>query len=196
MPVFVSPYLSVTRNITMRDILQRFRILPAILLASLAACSNLPPGPAHTAAAGWSPPLLVTSQVEELMQYYDYLRKQPAAELVKEYDKARQNLAQSRTDVNRVRVAMLLALPNAPFHDTAAALGLLNEVVKETKTASHGVRGLASMMAMLIAEQQELSQKLKDEQKRADALQGQVDGIKNMEKNLIRRDRHGINAKP
>ncbi|BBP05061.1 hypothetical protein TPL01_18650 [Sulfuriferula plumbiphila] len=137
------------------------------------------------------------------MLYYDYLHKQPAAELVKEYDKARQSLAQARTDVNRVRVALLLVLPNAPFHDTTAALGLLNELTKETKTASPGLRGLAGMMAMLIAEQQrannnveDLSQKLKDEQKRADQLQGKVDGIKNMEKNLIRRDRHGISAKP
>lgn len=187
----------------MRDLRQRFWILPAILLASLAACSNMPASPSHKAAAGWSPPLIVTSQVEELMLYYDYLHKQPAAELLKEYDKARQSLAQSRTDVNRVRVALLLVLPNAPFHDTTAALGLLNELAKETKTASPGLRGLAGMMAMLIAEQQrannnveDLSQKLKDEQKRADELQGKVEGIKNMEKNLIRRDRHGISAKP
>lgn len=178
----------------MSDILQRFWILPAIMLAFLSACSTLPA--ASSPHAAWSPPLLVTSQVEELMLYYDYLRKQSAVALVKEYDTARQSLAQSRTDMNRIRVALLVALPNAPFHDTAAALGLLNEVSKETKTASPGLRGLASMMAALIAEQQGLSQKLKEEQKRADALQGQVNAIKNMEKNLIRRDRHGINPKP
>jgi len=181
----------------MCDLRQRFWLMPAIMLASLAACSNMPASPSHTAADGWSPPLIVTSQVEELMLYYDYLRKQPAAELVKEYDKARQGLAQSKTDANRVRVALLLALPNAPFHDSAAALGLLNELTKETRTTSHSLHGLAGLMAMLIAEQQrasssvdELSQKLKDEQKRADALQEKVDGIKNMEKNLIRRDKH------
>ena len=32
---------------------------------------------------------------------------------------------------------------------------------------------------------EELSQKLKDEQKRADTLQSQIDAIKSMEKNLI-----------
>jgi len=186
----------------MSDILQRFWILPATMLAFLNACSTLPAA-SSPHVAGWSPPLLMTSKVEGLMLYYDYLRKQPAAELVKEYDKARQSLVQSKTDVNRVRVALLVALPNAPFHDTSAALGLLNEVSKETKTASPGLRGLASMMALLITEQQrannnadDLSQKLKEEQKRADALQGQVNAIKNMEKNLIRRDRHGINPKP
>lgn len=187
----------------MSDILQRFWILPVIMLTSLAACTNLPTSSSHLPATGWSPSLLVTSQVEELMLYYDFLRKQPGPELIKEYDKARQALTQSKTDVNRMRVALLLSMPNTPFHDTAAALGLLNEVSKETKAPSPSLRGLANMMAMMIAEQQrannnadDLSQKLKDEQKRADALQGQVDGIKNMEKNLIRRDRRGITTKP
>ena len=133
----------------MSDILQRFWILPVIMLTSLAACTNLPTSPSHLPATGWSPSLLVTSQVEELMLYYDYLRKQPAAELVKEYDRARQSLAHSRTDVNRVRVALLLALPNAPFHDTVAALGLLNEVTKETQAASPSLRGLASSFRTL-----------------------------------------------
>lgn len=187
----------------MSDILQRFWIFPVIMSVSLAACTNLPTNPSHLSAKGWSPSLLVTSHVEELMLYYDFLRKQPAPELIKEYDKARQGLAQSKTDVNRVRVALLLSMPNTPFHDTAAALGLLNEVSKETKAPSPSLRGLANMMTMMLAEQQrannnadDLSQKLKDEQKRVDALQGQVDGIKNMEKNLIRRDRRGITIKP
>ncbi|MHB1247357.1 MAG: dihydrolipoamide acyltransferase [Sulfuriferula sp.] len=186
----------------MPDMWLRFRLVSVIMVVSVAACTNLPENPSHPRASGWSPPLIATSQVEELMMYYDFLRKQPVPEVVKEYDKARQNLAQAKTDVNRMRVALLLAMPNTPFHDTAAASSLLNEVGKDAKAQS-STRGLVSMMTMLISEQQranntadDLSQKLKDEQKRADTLQTQVDGIKNMEKNLIRRDRRGINAKP
>ncbi|MHB1173945.1 MAG: dihydrolipoamide acyltransferase [Sulfuriferula sp.] len=182
--------------------LSRFGLVSVIMVVSLAACTSFPENPSHPRAGGWSPPLIVTSQVEELMMYYDFLRKQPLPELVKEYDKARQNLAQAKTDVSRMRVALLLAMPNTPFHDTVAASGLLNEVGRDAK-APPSMRGLVSMMTMLISEQQranntadDLSQKLKDEQKRADTLQTQVDGIKNMEKNLIRRDRRGINAKP
>ncbi|MES2364736.1 MAG: dihydrolipoamide acyltransferase [Pseudomonadota bacterium] len=186
----------------MPDMLSKLRLVSVMMVISLAACTNLPENPSHPRTAGWSAPLIVTSQVEEMMVYYDFLRKQTPAELTKEYDKARQNLVQAKTDVNRMRVAMLLAMPNTPFHDSAAASSLLNEVGKDAKT-SPGMRGLVSMMTMLISEQQRanniadvLSQKLKDEQKRADTLQTQVDGIKNMEKNLIRRDRRGINAKP
>lgn len=130
------------------------------------------------------------------MLYYDHLRKQPATELAKEYDKARQDFAKTRSELNRVKVALLLSLPNAPFHDTLAALNLLNELPKETKDAPSGLRSFANFLGVLLAEQQrainsadDLSQKLKDEQKRARALQEKVDAIKNMEKNLIRRDK-------
>lgn len=187
----------------MFDKLLRPRILSMMLLASVAACTSLLDNTSHSRSGSWSPSVMMSSQAEELMVYYDSLRKLPVSELVKEYDKARLSLTQSRTDVNRIRVAMLLAMPSMPFHDLAAASGLLNEVSKETKAPSPGLRGLVSLMAMLISEQQrannnadDLSQKLKDEQKRADTLQTQVDGIKNMEKNLIRRDRRGLNVKP
>lgn len=173
----------------------RLRILSVVTLATLmSACATLP-SQSRSANTGWVPSLIVTSQADELLLYYDYLRKQPPAELAKEYDKARQHLAQTRNDVNRVRVALLLSLPNTPFHDNAAALALVNEMLKDTHSTNTGLHGLASMLSVSLTsltEQQraieDLTQKWKDEQKRADGLQGKVDAIKNMEKNLIRRD--------
>jgi len=168
-------------------------ILLAVTLATLSACASLP-GQSHPAKTGWASSLIVTSPADELLLYFDYLRKQPAAELAKEYDKARQSLTQARTDVNRIRLALLLALPNTSFHDTAAALTLVNESLKDTRSPSSGLHGLANLLSASLTEQQritdDLSQKWKDEQKRADGLQDKVDAIKNMEKNLIRRDHH------
>lgn len=176
----------------MSNIYQRW-ILPVAALATLSACANLN-GVLHPANANWSSSMIVTSQAEELLLYYDYLRKQPAAELAREYDKARQNLAQARTDVNRLRVALLLSLPNTAFHDAAAALALVNEQLKDTKATNSGLHGLASLLAVSLAEQQriteDMTQKWKDEQKRADGLQEKVEAIKTMEKSLIRRDQH------
>ncbi|ARU31861.1 hypothetical protein CAP31_09360 [Sulfuriferula sp. AH1] len=170
----------------------RPRILSVVTLAMLmSACATLPSQP-RSANAAWVPSLIVTSQAEELLLYYDYLRKQQPAELAREYDKARQNLAQTRNDVNRVRVALLLSLPNATFHDNAAALALVNEMLKDTHSTNTGLHGLASLLSASLTEQQrtseDLTQKWKDEQKRADGLQDKVNAIKNMEKNLIRRD--------
>jgi cell division septum initiation protein DivIVA len=69
---------------------------------------------------------------------------------------------------------------------------LLNEWPKDSKSASN-LQSFRNLLAGLLAEQQrlshsieELSQKLKDEQKRAETLQSQIDAIKSMEKNLLK----------
>ena len=52
------------------------------------------------------------------MQYYDSLRKQSPSELVKVYDRVKQNFGQNKSDANRIRLALLLTLPNtiATYH--------------------------------------------------------------------------------
>jgi cell division septum initiation protein DivIVA len=69
---------------------------------------------------------------------------------------------------------------------------LLNEWPKDPKSANN-LQSFRNLLAGLLAEQQrlshsieELSQKLKDEQKRAETLQSQIDAIKSMEKNLLK----------
>jgi hypothetical protein len=57
------------------------------------------------------------------------------------------------------------------------------------------LQSFRNLLASLLVEQQrlnhgmeELSQKLKDEQKRVETLQSQIEAIKSMEKNLILRE--------
>ncbi|WP_124951733.1 dihydrolipoamide acyltransferase [Sulfuriferula thiophila] len=168
-------------------------IFPIMMLAVLSGCANLP-GQTRAVNGSWAPSLLMASQTDELLLYYDYQRKQSAPELAREYDKARQSLGQSKSDVNRLRVALLLTLPNTAFHDNATALEMANELLKDTKSTTSGLRGLANLLSVTLTEQQrltdDLSQKWKDEKKRADGLQDKVEAIKNMEKNLMRRDQH------
>lgn len=172
----------------MRNLFPR-AILLTILVATMSGCASQA---RHTHADTWFPTLLGASQTDELLQDYDAWRKQSPAELTRDYDKARQSLVQTKNNVNRLRVALLLSLPNTSFHDNGAALTLTNEVLKDTKSAGAGLRGLASLLNTSLNEQQKIaedgSQKLKDEQRRADGLQEKVDAIKKMEKNLIRRD--------
>ncbi len=178
----------------------RHSILSVLILATLGACTNFP-SQFHTANKGWTPSLIVTSQADELLQYYDFARKLSASELTKEYEKARQNLAQSKVDGNKLRLALLLTLPNTSFKDNATAQTLVNDILKDNKASNPGLHALANLLSASLAEQQEmaqknkdeqkdLTQKWKDEQKRADGLQEKVDAIKSMEKNLIRRDKH------
>lgn len=179
----------------MPDFLSRRLLASCLLLGTLAACADLPAGSAHK-TSGFSLPSLGNSQSDTLLQSIDAVRKLPSAEQARELDKARLAYAQTGNEFNRIKLAWLLALPAAPFHDTSAALNLLNDLPKDSKAGSAGLHALAGLLQTELIEQQriaaandEWAQKYKDEQKRADALQQQIDGIKRMEKNLMQRDK-------
>ncbi|RFC37191.1 MAG: hypothetical protein DID90_2727553464 [Candidatus Nitrotoga sp. LAW] len=170
-------------------------VLLTIILAALNACSAIPTNQPPIVILPPQPLVIPPSQLEVLMQYYESIRKMPATELVKEHDKAKQNLILTKSDSARAELALLLALPNTSFRDTGAALNLLNEWSKEAKLSA-SMRSFKQLLSTLLAEQQrtnsnvnELSQKLKEEQKHSEILKNQIDDIKNMEKNLILRDK-------
>ncbi len=130
-------------------------------------------------------------EMDEMMAFYESARKQSSADLGRTYDKAKQSFAQNKGDTNRARLILLLILPNTPFRDLSAALHLLNEWPRDTKPAS--LQSFRHLLGGMLAEQQrlshsaeELAQKLKDEQKRVEMLQSQIDAIKNMEKDLLK----------
>ena len=61
----------------------------------------VPPVSADVAVAG---------QMDDMMQYYDSLRKLPPSDLGRIYDKVKQNFAQNKSDVNRARLVLLAYL--------------------------------------------------------------------------------------
>ena len=176
----------------MRSVRRKLRFLPVVALALVAACSTVvenqkPVGPLPS-------DLIVTGQMEDMMQYYDSLRRQPPAELARVYDKVKQNFVQNKSDANRTRLVLLLILPNTSFRDITSALYLLNEWPRDAKPIT-GLQSFRNLLMALLAEQQrlthnmdELSLKLKEEQKRVEILQKQIEAIKSMEKNLILRE--------
>ena len=173
-----------------------------MLCATLTACASLPVSRPGVKCENVPPPLPVssapsptqTSRLTELMQYYEYLRKQPPLVLAQEYKKAVQDFAQSESDSSRVRLAILLALPDTSFHDVPAALNLLNNWPEDQNVSPPTLDGFARLLSVLLMQQQQstnsvndLTQKLKEEKKRAETLQNQIDAVKNMEKNSIDR---------
>jgi hypothetical protein len=169
---------------------QKLRILPAIVLMFVAACAALPEDQPSIMPAD----PIVTGQMDDMMEFYESLRKQPPAELTRIYDKVKQNFVQNKSDSNRARLVLLLILSHTSFRDITSAVYLLHEWPRDSKPATN-LQSFRNLLASLLAEQQrlthsveELSQKLKDEQKRVETLQSQIDAIKNMEKNLILRE--------
>lgn len=175
---------------------RKLQVLPALALALLAACSITPEirQPVALPSPSPSPELIVTGQMDDMMEFYDAVRQQSPAELGRIYDKVKQNFVQNKSGSNRTRLVLLLILPNTSFRDVTSALYLLNEWPRDSESMTN-LQSFRNLLAGLLAEQQrlnhnveELSQKLKDEQKRAETLQKQIDAIKNMEKNLILRE--------
>ena len=164
---------------------------PVAALMFLAACAAIESVESPRAVEPPPTELVVTGQMDDMMEFYDSIRKQSPAELSRVYDKAKQSFMRNKSDTNRARLVLLLILPNTSFRDVTSAMHLLNEWPKDSKSANN-LQSFRNLLAGLLAEQQrlshsieELSQKLKDEQKRAETLQSQIDAIKSMEKNLL-----------
>lgn len=183
------------------------RLLATTIVVALAACSITPkvsktPQPVSAVPLDAAPDpaadplpldLIVAGQLEDLMQYYDAVRRLPPGELARVHEKVRQNFTLNRSDMNRARLIVLLILPNTASRDPVAALQLLNDWQRGNGPVT-GLQSFRNLLLALLAEQQklggsveELSLKLKEEQKRAEILQKQIEAIKSMERNLILR---------
>ena len=119
------------------------------------------------------------SDVDSLVQYYQYIRKLSAAELGREHDAARQAYNRTRSDFSRVRFSLLLSLPNTPFHDEARALDLLDPV---TRNASGALQGLAQLLSMHLQERKQLNVSVQ-------GLQQKLDALRSLERSIIERAR-------
>jgi hypothetical protein len=164
--------------------------ISAVVVLMLGGCAILPH--AHPVAPSQQE-VVLTGQMDDMMEFYESLRKLSATELSRVYDKVKQNFVQNKSDANRARLVLLLIMPNTSFRDVTSALYLLNEWPRgEAKAFTH-LLSFRNLLAAQLMEQQrlssnveELSQKLRDEQKRVETMQNQIDAIKSMEKNLLR----------
>ncbi|HXF68097.1 MAG TPA: hypothetical protein VNK67_15550 [Burkholderiales bacterium] len=158
----------------------------ARLAVSLAACASLAgcgvtrglesPEPAPWVQAGSPQP---ATNAESLLLYFAHLKKLAVADLAKEHESARQAYGRARTDFNRVRYAMVLALPGTAFSDAARAIEVLEPVAKNANGQLHA---LALMLASQLQEQRRI-------EAGAQALQQKLDALRSLERTLIERKR-------
>jgi len=103
-------------------------------------------------------------------------------ELKRELAAAGQALARQRTDVNRVRLAVLYTLVRNSPQDDQRAIQLFENVAKGAPAASP-VRHLAAVLQSQVIERQRA---VRDEQQKADAAIQKLEALRAMERSLLR----------
>ena len=103
-------------------------------------------------------------------------------ELKRELSAASQALGRQRTDVNRVRLAVLYTLLRASPQDDQRAAQLFENVAKNASPASP-VRQLAAVLQTQVTERQRA---VRDEQQKADAAIQTLEALRAMERSLLR----------
>ena len=174
---------------------------PLVLLLLLAVlsggCANLEQAASSKADCWSKTPLfaLKNSDVTVLLNYYQRIRALSGESLAAEYALAAQALAKQRSDGNRLKAALLLTLPNASFRDDSRAAALAEETLNNKASDNAELKTFAQYIAAVANEQkrqedryQQLSQRLKEEEKRSEALQQKLDAVKSIEKDLINRE--------
>jgi hypothetical protein len=116
---------------------------------------------------------------DTLLAYYQHLRRLSGNDLGREHETARQAYTRSRTDYERVRLAMVLSLPGFTFSDEARALELLDPVAKN---ANGQLQGLAYLLAAQLQERRRLDAT-------AQNLQQKLDALRSLERSMIERKR-------
>jgi hypothetical protein len=146
----------------------------------IAGCELLPSfetrEPAPWVQAGGPQP---ASDVDSLVLYYQHIRKLPAGDAGREYEAARQTYNRERSAFNRVRLAMMLSLPNMPFNDDGRAIDVLEPVVRDSNGRLHA---LALMLSSHLQEQKRLNASVH-------GLQQKLDALRSLERSLIERSR-------
>ena len=137
-----------------------------------------------------SPPLtqVITAPVNEedqqaLILLADLQRyaAEPGDDLKRELAVVNQAVNRTRSDANRIRLAMLLTLPSAGPPDDARALALLDSVGGKGAVASP----LKQIAAILSAQINERTRSLREEQKKTAAAQEKLDALRAVERSLL-----------
>ena len=164
------------------------------LLLSLTACAA-PSTNTHSETIWYYNMDPQRSDAERVARYYERLLSMKNSDLAAELEHAQREFEKEKSELNRVQLALLLSLPNATLRDNNAAIALLAPFVRDKTREGSSLRPLAQWLhAQLVelrrAEEslQQQNTKLKDEQRRADALQQKLDALLNMEKKMIERE--------
>ena len=145
-------------------------------------------------ASGQPPPVIIVAppapatpptedeQMIELLADLQRFGTMQNDELKRELSAASQTFARQRSDINRVRLAVLYTLVRSSPQDDQRALQLFENVAKSAP-ASSPIRHLAAVLQAQVNERQRA---VHDEQQKADAAIQKLEALRAMERSLLR----------
>jgi outer membrane murein-binding lipoprotein Lpp len=137
-----------------------------------------PPAPAPI-------PVPVPDEASRALSYFERARRMPSSELARELDVVRAAYGRSQEDGDRLRLAMLLALPGTGATDEIRALELLDPFLK---TPAHALYPVAAVLSTYLLEQRRLAQHAQSLQKEVNTLQQKLDALRSLERALSERE--------
>lgn len=162
----------------------RHRLVAVLAAAAVGACALLPgPAPqrdAVPAALSEAERVRENAEVSALLAYYQWLLDLPAEALRREYHGINQAYARERSEMLRLRLAMLLNVPGAAWHDDARLVALLEAAASGKAPPDSPRRQLVVFMLKTAAE------RLRG-QRRAEDLQQKLESIMAIERSLRER---------
>ena len=171
-------------------------VLTLVLVATmLASCSAFAPKPVRADNSSCSLRMSDYLASNEVVRYYTYLGSLNEANLFNEYQIARSHFAASNGISDRLKLVLLLTIPNTSFHNPKEAINLLKSRPVETTNNSSEFSGIANLLDMLLTQQQQTNEQLTDlkkslaeERSHSKLLQEKIDAVKNMEIKMIQRE--------
>lgn len=134
------------------------------------------------------PPVVVVRPMDEsaiALTYFERVKRMPAPELARELEAMRAEYGRTHADADRLRLAMLFALPNTAVTDEARALELLDPLVK---LPGHALHPVAVLLSTYVQEQRRLAQSAQALQKDVHTLQQKLDALRSLERALSERE--------
>lgn len=154
---------------------------------------------------------IVQQKPLSILEFANDITNEPVDQQKKELNDLTQSLSRNTQAIDiRMKIALLLGLPESRVRDPIKAQGLLEDLLKE-KSIDNEYRMLATIVRDYISDTNRYLQKSRDEQKRADgysskletlqvkvneaqqranALQQKLDDLKEIEKNMVDRGIH------
>ena len=169
-----------------------------VVVVALAACAQVN-GKTTRAESPWYRSVVepLQSDPDRIARFYDRLLAMKGNELAGELESAREAFEKDKSELNRLQLALLLSLPGTGFRDDSTALALLGPFVKDKSREGSALRPLALWMHSALLELRHADEaaqlqtaKLKEEQRRTEALQQKLDAILDMEMKMIEREQN------